>query len=84
MVEVGFENFPLQQQPGALAFARDLDKSCSLQLFDVVGECGGRYRLTLAHIGAEDAFVFCANLLQDLVAPRISQGFRNDSYLTVR
>jgi hypothetical protein len=81
VVQVSFKNVALQYEAGKLTFALDQNKPCRFQFFEVMGKRGGRYGLALPHIRASDAAILSANLLQDLMAPRVRQGLRDQTYL---
>ena len=66
---------------GKLALANDQNQSRGLQLFYVMGKSSCSHRLTLAYIGAGNATGLSPDLLQDLMAPGIGQGFGDQSYL---
>jgi hypothetical protein len=83
ITQVRLEHIPLKQQTHALAFTRQLNKARCLQFLYMVGECGGRHRLALAHIGTEYAFPLLADLLEDLITARIRQRFGDEPDLAL-
>jgi hypothetical protein len=84
ITQVGLKYFTLNAEAHALPFASELHKARVLQLLYMVGKCGGGDWLALAHIGAEDAFTFSANLLKNLMTARICQCFGDEPDLALR
>jgi hypothetical protein len=82
VVQVGLEYIPLQGEICELPLAGDLDKSCCLQFFHMVGKGGGADGLLRAHVGARGTAAG-GNLLEDLVAARVGEGARNQAELAV-
>lgn len=83
MTQVGFQYIALKLEAHALAFAGDFDKAGIFQFLDVVGKCGCGDRMPLAHIAAQDASAFRANLLQDFVAARIGESLGDEAELAL-
>src|SRR5216684_7648165 len=82
VVQIGLQDIPLQCEMRELALAGDLDKSCCLQFFHVVGKGGGADGLLRAHVGASRTAAG-SDLPEDLVAARIGEGARNQGELPV-
>jgi hypothetical protein len=83
IIQVSLEHFALQREPHALAFASEFDEAGVLQLLYMVGERGGRDRLALADVGAEDALATCADLLKDLMTARIGERLSDEADLAL-
>src|SRR5437764_10736829 len=81
MVQVGLKNFALQHQVGKLTLSNDRNEPRRLQLFHMMRESGCAHWLALAHVCAANPTALCANLLQNFVATRISQGLCDQTYL---
>ena len=62
MVQIGLEDVALQRQVGEFALSNDRNQACCLELFDVMRERGGAYRLTVVHRCAGHGTIFDADL----------------------
>ena len=83
MGQVALQDVALQFQAGKFAFAGDFDEARGFQFLHMVGQGGGGDRLATANIDTGGSVFAGANLLQDLMASRIGQGFRDQVNLVL-
>ncbi len=83
MGQVALQDVALQFQAGEFAFAGDFDEARGFQFLHMVGQGGGGDRLATANIDTGGSVFAGANLLQDLMASRIGQGFRDQVNLVL-
>src|SRR5689334_1344469 len=81
LFEVGLEDFAIQREEAATAFAADLDQAGGFELFDVVRECRegdvlGFLQLSTGHAGLASGEVF-----QHLHTTRLGQSTANQGEL---
>ena len=84
MAPVPVENFPADGEVGEFSSSLDRNKSCRLQLFDVMRKRGGTNALTLTKVCAREAVFAGADLFQDFMPARVRQGFRDQANLSIR
>ena len=83
MIEVGVQNFALENQPHELAFAGQPKQAGVFKLLNMMGEGRSRNGLVLADIGAQHALAAGAGLLEDLVAVRVGESLGDEVQLAL-
>jgi len=83
VTQIGFQNVALKLEAHALALAADFDETGVFQFLDVMGERGRSYRMALAHVSAKNAFLFRADMLQDLMTARVGKSLGNQLELAL-
>ncbi len=81
--QVGVEDVALQAKAGKFAFAGDRDKARGFEFLHVVGQGGSGDRLALTYLGAGNGTIPGADLLQNFMASRISQGLGDEVNLVL-
>ena len=86
--EVRFDAAEVSAQGGCfelvmheLTVARGANEACGFEFFHVVRERRGGDVDAVAHVGAGSGAGLAAELFQDFVAPRVSEGLRNEQEL---
>jgi len=83
-VEIGLEHIALKNQVGEFAFANDFNQAGCFQFLDVMGESGGAYGMEFVEPAAGGGVLICADLFEDLIAPRLGQGPGNLCEVAIR
>ena len=83
MIEISPQDIAVQNQVGELSLASDGDEAGGLKFLKMMRDSGGADWLASAQITATQGAAPIANLPQNLVPARVSQGLRDPMHLAV-